>query len=71
MNEQINDAMACLVTLILIGLGIYLLTNTAALELGGTLSESTATVVGWLFIGYGLLRGWLVYRRIRRRRERE
>lgn len=71
MNEQINDAMAGLVTLILIGLGIYLLTNTAALELGGTLNESTATVVGWLFIGYGLLRGWLVYRRIRRRRERE
>lgn len=71
MNEQINDVMAGLVTLILIGLGIYLLTNAATLELGGTLSATSATVVGWLFIGYGLLRGWLVYRRIRRRHGRE
>lgn len=71
MNEQVNDVMAGLVTLILIGLGIYLITNAATLEAGGTLTESTATVVGWIFIGYGLLRGWLVYRRIQRRRDRE
>lgn len=67
MNEQVNEVMAGLVTLILMALGVYLLTNAAALELGGTLSESTATIVGWLFIGYGLLRGWLVYRRVQRR----
>lgn len=71
MNEQVNDLMAGLVTLILIALGIYLITNGAVLESGGTLTESTATVIGWLFIGYGLLRGWLVYRRIQRRRDRE
>lgn len=71
MNEQINDVMAGLVTLILIGLGVYLITNATDLEVGGTLSKSTATIVGWLFIGYGLLRGWLVYRRIQRRRGRE
>ena len=70
-NEQVNDVMAGLVTMILIGLGIYLLTNADILDAGGTLNRSTAIIVGWLFIGYGLLRGWLVYKRIRRRREQE
>lgn len=70
-NEQLNDIMAGMVTIILIGLGIYLISNAATLEMGGTLSESTAQIVGWLFIGYGLLRGVLVYRRIQRRRGRE
>jgi hypothetical protein len=71
MNEQLNDIMAATVTLILIGLGVYLLTNAAELELRGILAESTAKLVGWLFVGYGLLRGWLVYRRIVRRRNDE
>ncbi len=63
--------MSAVVTLILIGLGVYLLTSAANLELRGILAESTATLAGWLFVAYGVFRGWLVYRRIARRRNEE
>ena len=69
LNEQINDIFAGTVTLILLGGGVYLVTNGEDLELRGVMAESKARLAGWLFIGYGLIRAWLVYKRITRRRE--
>lgn len=69
MNTQINDVMAGTVSLCLIGLGAYLISDAYNLGLRGQLTENTARIMGWLFVAYGLLRGWLVYRRIRSRRE--
>lgn len=69
MNTQINDIMAGTVSLVLLGLGVYLISDAYNLGLRGQLTENSARIMGWLFVAYGLFRGWLVYRRIRNRRD--
>ncbi|MCY7351517.1 MAG: hypothetical protein LH606_12775 [Cytophagaceae bacterium] len=69
MNTQINDIMAGTVSLVLLGLGVYLISDAYNLGLRGQLTENSARIMGWLFVAYGLFRGWLVYRRIRNRQD--
>ncbi|MBC7892365.1 MAG: hypothetical protein H7Y12_09145 [Sphingobacteriaceae bacterium] len=71
LDKQLNNLMAGSVSLILIALGIYLITSAPELELRGVLTESSARILGWMFVGYGALRVWLVYRRIRKQRDEE
>ena len=71
LDKQLNNLMAGSVSLILIALGIYLLTSAPDLELRGVLSESSAQILGWMFVGYGALRVGLVFRRIRKQRDEE
>lgn len=69
LDKQLNNLMAGTVSLILIALGIYLITTAPELELRGVLTESSARILGWMFVGYGALRVGLVYRRIRKQRD--